>query len=551
MTKEKEAALSGLIAGYLDVKLPARTRRRRFGTWKSWRRHWVEARLVPDDGSVDLVLSPARSGAEAGAGASARVIRVPGGASTATSVCRTASRSRGHAFVIASAAAAGAEQTCDVYLATRSEADTDRWIGVLVAALSGRRLGLAAAAEHAAAVVGAPPAPSRVLSHAGHAAAGTASALLRGRRLSRSEGDLLAAGLGAVDLLPTGLLGPGLRVPSPGEVRREVAAADAACKTSTLGRLGRSSPARAPHRQPFRLLYGRRRADTLRADDIPDPNLLSTSPQSTSGSALSLLGGKIANGLISAGLGLMLSTPGGSEVEDNDADNDADEDDVGPAGVALPAAVAALALDRRRESAVSVASGIYEEIPETSASTAPGTPVVVIDRVYENAAVVLAANGHDSHYEDPALLFSPRLDADGKALQKTPRIVSPPPLPPRQNLTPLSEMLTRTNGHVYSCVDADLASSAVDANGYVQMGQMRTSARRLRHLQAELQAELQAACLARRYLKTPSPPPGPGAGPAAERREPGSSEPEPEPTYLPMSPIRPPLLLNDSREQSS
>lgn len=491
MTKEKDAALGGLIAGYLDVKLPARSRRRRFGHWKSWRRHWVEARLVPDDNVVELVVSPARPGPEA----SARVIRVPGGAGV--SVCRTASRSRSHAFVVATAGSeASAEMGGDVFLATRSEADTERWIVVLQAALSGRR-----------AVVGVAP-TSRVLS-ASSAASAASAALLRGRRLSRSEGDLLAANLGSIDLIPAGL--------GPGEVRREAANA---CKTSTLGR----SPARTPQRQPFRLLYGRRRADTLRAEDIPDPNLLSTSPQSTSGSALSLLGGKIANGLISAGLGLMLSTPGGSEVEDNDNDVDNDvEEDVGDMTTTmLPGVLAALALDRRRESAVSVASGIYEEILETSA----GTPTVVIDRVYENAAFVQASNGHDSHYEDPALLFSPRLDANGKALP-TPSIASPPPLPPRQNLTPLSELLTRT--HTRGRVDADLAASTVDCNGYVQMGQVRTSARRLH-------AELQAASIGRRCLKTPSPTPDPvppGAG-------------EDEPTYLPMSPIRP-LLLTDSR----
>lgn len=74
---------------------------------------------------------------------------------------------------------------------------------------------------------------------------------------------------------------------------------------------------------------------------------------------------QIASGLISAGLGLILSTPGGSEVEDNDLDEDEQEDL--PQG--LPEGIGDT-LDRRRESAVSVASGIYEEIRDTTETPA-------------------------------------------------------------------------------------------------------------------------------------------------------------------------------------
>lgn len=159
---------------------------------------------------------------------------------------------------------------------------------------------------------------------------------------------------------------------------------------------------------------------------------------------------QIASGLLSAGLGLILSTPGGSETEDNDAEPDEDADEVGVvAGV-----VAALALDRRRESAVSVASGIYEEIGD-ALDTPAGTPTVVIDRVYENAGPGQSAwpRRASSLYEDPALLVPGRTipvavpgqagNADAESPEPEALSAVPPPLPPRQNLTPISELLTR------------------------------------------------------------------------------------------------------------
>ncbi|XP_034243610.1 uncharacterized protein LOC117646637 [Thrips palmi] len=542
MTKEKDALEEGLdhalIAGYLDVKLPGRSRRRRFGPWKSWRRHWVQARLMPDAlqdvpaEAVELVLSPARLGLETA------VIRVPAGPGSRASVCRTASRSRCHAFVIA-APAEQAEQA-EVFLATRSDADTERWMAVLRVAIAGRQ-----------------PMPTMPTSPRGLSAA--SAALLRGRRLSRSEGDLLAAPLGALALglglqghpglpglppssedLDSPSLCTGLRVPSPAELRaRGASAAPAPAKTSTLPR-PRPSTSQAGSaasgmqgRQPFRLLYGRRRAETLNAQTCPDKDRLSTSPsQSHSGSALSLLGGKIASGLISAGLGLILSTPGGSEAEDNDVDDDADDG----AGV-LPAAdlpsVAGMAgiagaessressraaLDRRRESAVSVASvasGIYEEISECGTALAA-------EAVYENAAATAlfrrASNGLENHYEDPTLLRTPRpergaADAEGEGLPDDGGLdghAAPPPLPPRQNLTPISELLTR----------ARAPDGGVDADGYVQMGLVRSM---VKNAAAKANPPFEFLCAAKCA-------PGPTLAMASDT----------EPIYLPMSPIRPP-----------
>lgn len=502
MTKEKDSELGGIAGGYLDVKLPARDRRRRFGSWKSWRRHWVEVRAAPELG-VELVLSSARLGPETG------LIRVPSGAS----VCRTASRSRSHAFVIASsssspgcAAPACSEASGDVFLAARSEADSEHWMSVLRAAAGsvGRR----------APVDAMPAVPVPIPRGHSHGLSPASVALLRGRRLSRSEGDLLATPLGALGLGVAADLGPedGL---SPGGTRggRGGRTAPEVSATSTLGR--------RPLRQPFRLLYGRRRAETLRADvQMPCTDKLSTSPQATSGSALSLLGGKIASGLISAGLGLILSTPGGSEVEDNDNDLEADDDIDSPPvrlGVdrdldAVSDVLASLALDRRRESAVSVASGIYEEIRDSAETevtgTAPGTPVVVIDRVYENAAAVAARLGQESHYEP--LLFTPGPGLERGSSTPARPDGSPPPLPPRQNLTPISELLTLTrSGGCTAADDSGLSLSrcaAVDVDGYVRMGLVKSIHAAKCHQTAA-----------------------------------GS---EAEPVYLPMSPIRPYPLAN-------
>lgn len=93
---------------------------------------------------MELVLSAARLSPET------TVIRLPSAArpGRGASVCRTASRSRGHAFAIATAtagseaselSASGGALGGEVYLAARSEAETERWMAALRAALAAQQ----------------------------------------------------------------------------------------------------------------------------------------------------------------------------------------------------------------------------------------------------------------------------------------------------------------------------------------------------------------------------------------------------------------------------
>ena len=183
-----------------------------------------------------------------------------------------------------------------------------------------------------------------------------------------------------------------------------------------------------------------------------------------------------------------------------DDDQDEDEHDGPQDAPGLPADTTD-ALDRRRESAVSVASGIYEEIQDASE-----IPKVFIDRLYENTLVAgrSHSNGHESHYEDPALLFSPKDDTDMELLEIPSSQVSPPPLPPRQNLTPIRELLSRSNGVTDP---ATTNCNGMDSNGYVQMDFMKNFS------QFQTPNFISSVKCANSH--------------------------ETEPTYLPMSPIRP------------
>lgn len=107
---------------------------------------------------------------------------------------------------------------------------------------------------------------------------------------------------------------------------------------------------------------------------------------------------QVASSLISAGLGLLFSTPACSEADTESLHEyqqvgslDSDEYDEEPGNSPLPT---------RRESGISIASGIYEEIA---------------DEVMKNST---------NHYENPVTLRCARAADDMGDL--------PPPLPPRK-----------------------------------------------------------------------------------------------------------------------
>jgi hypothetical protein len=114
---------------------------------------------------------------------------------------------------------------------------------------------------------------------------------------------------------------------------------------------------------------------------------------------------QVASSLISAGLGLLFSTPACSEVDTESLHEyqrvgslDSDECDEELIGSRLEPEDNSLSL--RRESGISIASGIYEEI-------ADGDTL-----------------GSNNHYENPATLHWSCLTED--------KGNSPPPLPPRK-----------------------------------------------------------------------------------------------------------------------
>ncbi|XP_067003168.2 uncharacterized protein [Anabrus simplex] len=124
--------------------------------------------------------------------------------------------------------------------------------------------------------------------------------------------------------------------------------------------------------------------------------------------------GKVASSLISAGLGLLFSTPGCSET-DNESLHEYqhigsyDSDDEGEEVGALFRTNSTSTHSPRRESGISLASGIYEEILEDNVSSAVGGS---------------SEKETQNHYENPTSL------GWGKAYEES---SCPPPLPPRKH----------------------------------------------------------------------------------------------------------------------
>ncbi|PNF35429.1 hypothetical protein B7P43_G01755 [Cryptotermes secundus] len=136
----------------------------------------------------------------------------------------------------------------------------------------------------------------------------------------------------------------------------------------------------------------------LRHKGVLERSHSSSRASATSDDYVQAIGGKVASSLISAGLGLLFSTPACSEADTESLHEyqqvgslDSDEYDDESGDNSRPT---------RRESGVSVASGIYEEIA---------------DGDEEHSA---------NHYENPAALRWGRAAED--------RSNSPPPLPPRK-----------------------------------------------------------------------------------------------------------------------
>ncbi|XP_021933250.1 uncharacterized protein LOC110836411 [Zootermopsis nevadensis] len=143
----------------------------------------------------------------------------------------------------------------------------------------------------------------------------------------------------------------------------------------------------------------------LRHKGVLERSHSSSRTSATSDEYVQAIGGKVASSLISAGLGLLFSTPACSEADTESLHEyqkvgslDSDECDEELISGRLEPGDNSLPL--RRESGISIASGIYEEIADGD------------------------AHNNTNHYENPATLHWGCLTED--------KGDSPPPLPPRK-----------------------------------------------------------------------------------------------------------------------
>ncbi|KAJ9577296.1 hypothetical protein L9F63_006135 [Diploptera punctata] len=396
----------GEMSGFLDVKVPARVRRRRgLAPWKAWKRQWITITRAPDAG-LEVQLG-------------STCVRVPPRAI----LCRTDSRSRKFAFGVFSWTE---PRWPSLYLAGSSESDTQLWMqhirnmlnppnlcmadeGFLVSLIDNAHSRIAGLTGMYGKLMIGPrhltlhdPNTGQVIYfwkwqhlHQFHLAATEVREDNNKICVIHTSSDF-CAGAGQIHLFSTEapqllnsliansrvqhLLSSPLPSPpplKPSARRLSRSESDLHCFSSNdLG-----SP--------------RQRHHFLRKKAMLERSHSSSRTSATSDDYVQTIGGKVASSLLSAGLGLLFSTPAGSEVDTESLheyqqvgslDSDDDEDD------SLPC---------RRESGVSIASGIYEEIMDTDQES-----------------------NSTNHYENPAMLHWRDSIEDKED--------SPPPLPPRK-----------------------------------------------------------------------------------------------------------------------
>ncbi|PSN36925.1 hypothetical protein C0J52_13899 [Blattella germanica] len=388
------AGSPGEMSGFLDVKVPARVRRRRgLALWKAWKKQWITVRPGPDAG-LEIQLG-------------STCVRVPPKAI----LCRTESRSRQFAFGVFSWSE---PRRPSIYLAGST---SDGFPVSLIDNALSRIAGLTGLYGNLR--VG----PHRLTLHDSSSGQLTYSWKwqqlhqfhLAATEVKEDENKIcvlhtsseFCAGAGQIHLFSTHapelldrLLSTGRvrrllssPLPSPPPLRRGArrlsrSESDLHCFTSSEP----NSPRQ--HRHHF-----------LRHKGVLERSHSSSRTSATSDDYVQAIGGKVASSLLSAGLGLLFSTPACSEADTESLheyqkvgslDSD-DYDDEPSCSYLEPPSNSSVPF--RRESGISIASGIYEEIADSEPST-----------------VV-------NHYENPAML-----SWEGSIKKDD----SPPPLPPRK-----------------------------------------------------------------------------------------------------------------------
>ncbi|XP_069700355.1 uncharacterized protein [Periplaneta americana] len=401
---------AGETSGFLDVKVPARVRRRRgLAPWKAWKNQWVTVRGISD------------AGVEVHIGSSC--VHVP----SKSILCRTESRSRPFAFGVFTWSE---PRRPALFMAGSSEAETQRWMQHIRDLLRPPRNGSEECGFPVSFIDNAHSRVAGLTGIYGNLVVGTHRLTLH----DPHSGHILCTWkwqhLHQFHLAATGVKDDHNKIciihtsgdycAGAGQLHLfSLRAPELLDKLLTSGRVRRLLSSPLPSPPPLRRWARRlsRSESDLHCFSNREYNSGSGSPRqhqhfmrhngilekSHSGSSddyVQIVGDKVANSLISAGLGLLFSTPACSEADTESlheyqqvgsVDSDDCDDDTTDNSFSL-----------RRESCVSVASGIYEEISDSESRRS-------ITNHYENPACLMMQTGSLEDKED-----------------------LPPPLPPRK-----------------------------------------------------------------------------------------------------------------------
>ncbi|XP_015516790.1 uncharacterized protein [Neodiprion pinetum] len=404
------------ICGFLDAKLPGnrgmtqRVRKRSLAPWKVWRRHWCSVRKLGPGLGIEVRLD---CGISSGGATVPKdrdnAIKIP----TDAIICRTESRSKQFAFGIFPPS----ERKPLLYLCGNSETESQRWMANLRQVLKPRRHRFMEGMFHVSMVDNA------------HS---------RGAGLTGLHGDLVASRLGVfVKDVNSGEIKESLEWKELSQFHLPAAGRPEDVKRICVIHTSKEFRGGVGELHLFCFEAVRLLQDFLTQGRGPRHKHLNERPLSLSEGDLRIsihndgdsgtcpvLKSKVASSLISAGLGLLLSTRSGSEAKllDDISENKilgnvsrskinictrAVDNVYQPEPASIPNIGSSLEeLEEpcpRRVSNISVASGIYEEI---------------MDEIDPSRTIKMPFN----LYEDPEeLLFGPC----------GPR-QPPPPLPPRQ-----------------------------------------------------------------------------------------------------------------------
>lgn len=514
----------GELKGYLDVKVPAKVRKRGFTPWKAWKKQLCVV-LPSENSCVSIQIG----------GNSANTIKI----TPEATFCHSSSRSRQFAFGVYSNV--GQTRRPLIFLAGSSESETQKWM-MHIRNLLHPEEQFDLSAQHEDGVFSVSLIDNPLSQSAGLSGFyGLMTVESCHIRLSKhSQDDVVASWdwdqFHQFHLAATGkpedennicVIHTSSEFPAgPGQLYIFCLKAP-----QLLDALLRRGQRRHPLPQPFSLQNSRRLSrsesdlrcycSVAEATVVGSPSkflrhaalIRSHSGSRDSGVRISTASddsghdgqGKLANGVISAGLGLLFSTPGCSEADTESLHeyqhigSCESEEDIEQVAALFRTNSVTNNYSPRRESGISLASGIYEEIA---------------DDVFP----ALTEGQTQNHYENPASL------GWRKSLEDT---SPPPPLPPRK---------------FHSQAKCSMSEEALDEKSKSPSFTSSASVR-FPMLSSWRQGSFpgySASCSSLASSLPPTPWAGKWMGPKGPL--PPEPEPEEESDYVPMSPRGVPLL---------